>query len=843
MFIRLLGPVELRAANGTVTAPAGAKRCAVLALLALELGRVVPVDRLFELLWGETPPAQARAALQGHVAALRKQLAGSRFTLLTRAPGYRLDGPADRVDALLFDRLAAQAAEPAAADNDEAAAALLRAALDLWHGPAALTNLPDTDLRRLAADRLERHRTRALEDWAERLLRLGRGAEAVPELDHAAAADGLYEPVAALLVRCLHQAGRFADAVAAYHRARRLLAEELGVPPGRALQSAVDDALAAGPAQQPPRPAPAPPPVRHLTPDQLPRGSQGLVGRTAEHRRLYAACAEPGGGRLAVLVGPAGVGKTATALRWAHEAAGLFPDGRLFADLNGFGPGPRTAPAEVLARFLGALGVPAADLPDGLSARAALFRALSRDRRLLVVLDDARDADGLADLLPAGPGCAALVTGRGALEDLVVTEGAALLRLGPLPGPDALGLLEHLLTPARVRAEPVAAARVVALCEGLPLALRIAAARLAAQPGWAIADLVPELADERTRLRALETRGAVGVRERIALTVRRLPARATELLCLLATRAVSEAGAEDAAALLRCAPAEARRALDVLAAHHLLVEDSPGRYRQSDLVRLCAAEHRATARPAPPDASDGPADGPADAPDVPQRASSATSSWTPSSPKRWTSSATQRTASARSAAVQYPADGCSSTTSTSASAASAGGAAAGVPSESRRASRRAAAATAVPVAGGTGSAPPAPAGPAPSGRGPAPAGAGVSSAASHVPISARISCSPVMPTRMPAPPPVITTVSVDENGCAPVRRSSGTEPPADPPGAGAPAGALPSANLPRADRAPRRPVRGRGWRGGPRPWRPTASVRQGVPDESTRPPPSPRRGR
>ncbi|MGV9263213.1 AfsR/SARP family transcriptional regulator [Kitasatospora sp. NPDC003701] len=601
MFIRLLGPVELRAADGHAVEPAGAKRCAVLALLALELGRIVPVERLFELLWGEAPPAQARAALQGHIAALRKQIADSPFSLLTRAPGYRLDGPAELVDALLFERLTARAAGESAPEGDEPAAKLLREALDLWHGAAALANLPETDLRHAVADRLDRHRTRALECWAERLLRLGRGAEAVPELDRATEADGLYEPLAALLVRCLHQAGRFADALTAYHRARRRLAEELGVPPGRPLQSAVDDMLAADPAAAappaPPAPAaPAAPAVpRPSAPrpgaGQLPRRAAGFVGRAAEQRWLDAECGGPRrSGSLAVVVGPAGAGKTATVVQWAHSAADAFPDGQLFADLNGFGPGHRTAPADVLGRFLRALGVEERELPEDPFARAALYRALSRGRRMLVVLDNAGDAEDVADLLPAGPDCATVITSRSSLEDVVVTEGAALLRLGALPAEDALGLLEHLLTPARVRAEPEAAAKVAELCDHLPLALRIAAARLAAQPGWAIADLVPELADERTRLQTLDTQGTISVRSALGLTVRRLSATAVQLLALLAAHPGPETDAHAAAALLHTDTTEARRALGSLAAHHLLTEDTPGRYRRHDLIRLYGAE-------------------------------------------------------------------------------------------------------------------------------------------------------------------------------------------------------------------------------------------------------------
>ncbi|WP_380283782.1 BTAD domain-containing putative transcriptional regulator [Kitasatospora purpeofusca] len=662
MFVRLLGPVELRTADGRSVEPAAAKRRAALALLALELGRTVPVGRFFELLWGETPPAQARAALQGHIAALRKLIAGSDLVLSTRPPGYRLDGPAHAVDSLLFEQLVAQAAAERTPAGDEAAAGLLRRALDLWHGPAALADLPETDLRDALADRLRKDRALALEAWAERLLRLGLGAAAVSDLDRALESDPWNEPLAALLVLCLNQAGRPWDALNTYHRTRRRLAADLGVGPGAALRSAVSGLLAKEPGRGPsaaaptriiglprqggttgtisttgtigttapaaaprsPRAASAPTPfasckptprasiargenrsigqlqppaagfrpaapaVGRPSPDQLPRPTTGFVGRSAELRKLGELL--PHGAGLGVLVGPAGTGKTATAVRWAHDAAAAFPDGRLFADLNGFGPGRPAEPAAVLGRFLLALGVPQAALPGDRAARAALYRSLTRERRLLVVLDNVRDTRGLTDLLPSGPYGATVITSRSSLEDLVVAEGAAPLRLGPLPAEDARRLLEHLLGRARVAAEPEAADRLAELCGRLPLTLRITAARLATRPGWAIADLVPELADERTRLNALDTRGSTSLRASLDLTLAHIPDTAAHLLALLAVHPGTETDVPAAAALLGADPAEAGGALAALAAHHLLTETSPGRYRRCDLIRLYGTE-------------------------------------------------------------------------------------------------------------------------------------------------------------------------------------------------------------------------------------------------------------
>ncbi|MFI9274926.1 BTAD domain-containing putative transcriptional regulator [Kitasatospora sp. NPDC052896] len=589
MRIRLLGPVELRTPDGSLAALAGAQRRAVLALLALHLGRPVPVERFFELLWGDEPPAQARAALQVHVAALRKVLGGSRFELLTRAPGYLLNGPQDAVDTRLFGQLTTEAET----SDDATAAALHQRALGLWRG-GALADLPDTELRRALAERLEESRVRAVNSWAERRLRLRGADEAIPALEQNVRADGLHEPTVALLIRCLHQVGRGSDALAVYRRARERLADELGVTPGPALREAVAAVLSDGGSAAPAAAEPSASPTGSATPAtarQLPRRHAGFVGRYRESRWLDQECgADRLGDGLAVVVGPAGSGKTATVVRWAHQVAADFPDGQLFVDLRGFDPAGPAEPAEVLGRFLRALGLAEHTIPADPAARARRYRAETEHRRLLVVLDNARSAADVTALLPAGPDCATVVTSRNSLEDLVVTEGAALLRLEALPVEDALGLLERMLTPTRVRADLPAAHRLIALCDHLPLALRIAAARLASRPGWTVADLVTELADEHTRLTALDTRGALSVRSMLILTHRHLSTKGAELGILLAAHPGHEVDAYAAAALLGSDLRTARHALGDLAAYHLLTESAPGRYGRHDLVRLHGRE-------------------------------------------------------------------------------------------------------------------------------------------------------------------------------------------------------------------------------------------------------------
>ncbi|MFJ6378974.1 BTAD domain-containing putative transcriptional regulator [Kitasatospora sp. NPDC092039] len=608
MRIRLLGPVELRVGAAGFASVAGAQRRAVLALLALRLGHLVTVDQLCELLWDEQPPPSARAAVQGHVAALRKVLAGTPFELHTRDSGYLLAGPAGAVDALRFEELTGTADRQAGLGDRAAAVALLEEALRLWRGEA-LADLPGTPLRTAAVDRLERSRTAALLRWAELRLGQGTGAAAVPVLEQGVRADGLREELVALLMRCLHQAGRPAEALTAYHQARVRLDEELGIHPGPALRAALAEVLADDRTAEPPplaAPAPGPAPQPPSVPRQLPRRHPDFVGRTADLARLDRACGTGRAGDGPVLVvGPAGVGKSALVTAWAHRAADRFPDGLLHARLHGLtperpdgpigpgggrgGPGGPARPGAVLAGFLRALGVPEDGIPAGRADRAALYRERTRGRRLLVLLDDADDADQVADLLPAGPAGTAVVTGRGPLEGLVAMEGATLLRLAALPEDDALHLLERALTPERVRAEPEAAARLAGLCDHLPLALRIAAARLAARPDWTIAELVAELADERTRLAVLDADGTLSVTARLRLTHRRLSAPAAELLTALAAHPCREVDTPASAALLGGAAATAHRALGELASHHLVTGTAPGRHARTDLVRLYGA--------------------------------------------------------------------------------------------------------------------------------------------------------------------------------------------------------------------------------------------------------------
>ncbi|MGW0893902.1 BTAD domain-containing putative transcriptional regulator [Saccharopolyspora sp. NPDC002578] len=566
--IRLLGQVELLRSDGGAVVLGAAKRRAVLAALAGQLGTVVPGERLIDVVWQGAAPRTAKAALQGHIAQLRKSL-GDGVELVTRSPGYQLLADRSLLDLTRFEDLLVAARGA----TDAAAVELLREALALRRGPV-LADVPLESLRRELAVRADESAVAATEDLATRLHRLGRAEESVAPLRSAVELRPLREPLVRLLVLALHGAGRQADALEVYHATRQRLADELGLDPGRALRQAFHTVL-----EVDERPAAAP------VPAQLPRPLTGFTGRTRELDRLGAG--PPADGAVRVLVGAAGIGKTALALRWAHRVAARFPDGQLFADLRGFGAGAATEPGRVLAGFLRALGVPDDAVPPEVEQRAALYRSLLAGRSVLVLLDDARSAAQVRPLLPGAPGCAVLVTSRSRLDDLAVTEGAVRIPVPALELPEAIALLERVLGAERVAAEPDAAAELAESCDRSPLALRIAATRFDQGTVRAAADA---LAAEQHRLDrlALPEAGPV-VRSALESSYRELDAPSGRMFRLLGAHPGPEIDGAAATALAGATAPEARRALQKLMALHLLRETGPDRYARDELVRLAAA--------------------------------------------------------------------------------------------------------------------------------------------------------------------------------------------------------------------------------------------------------------
>ncbi|WP_433265051.1 BTAD domain-containing putative transcriptional regulator [Actinosynnema sp. CS-041913] len=571
MRVNLLGPVELVSADGVAVRLGAAKRRTVLAALALELNRVVSGDRLLSLVWDGSPPPQAKAALQGHIAQLRKVLAGG-VALITRAPGYVLTGDRDAVDVFRFEDLVAAARDAV----DETAVGLLTGALALWRGPL-LADVPGEEVREAVSGRLEELRLVAVQELSTRLFRLDRAADAVPGLRDAVGACPLREPLVARLVLALHWTGRQAEALEVFHRTREHLADELGVDPGPELRDAYQAVLAGDTAPKPVERGPAP--------AQLPREHRGFVGRESELSDLAESLR--GDSAIGLLVGPAGVGKTALALHWAHRVAADFPDGQLFVNLRGFDETEPLDPRTALVGFLRALGLTDSQIAVDLEAQAAQYRSLLAGRRVLVFLDNARSAEQARPLLPGSAGCLVLVTSRHRLDDLVVMEGASALHVQVLPEEGAEDLLAAVLGRHRIEQEPDAVAELAELCDRLPLALRIAGARLASRPRWTIQSLVDELRDEQHRLSALELPEAGrGIHAALAVSYRELPEGAARLLRRLGLHPGTDLDSYTAAALLDINVVSARTHLRTLAYANLLHESTPDRYSRHDLVRL-----------------------------------------------------------------------------------------------------------------------------------------------------------------------------------------------------------------------------------------------------------------
>jgi DNA-binding SARP family transcriptional activator len=487
MNISLLGPVEVRDEGGLVSLPQPRQR-AVVAALAVDVGQPVLIDALIDRVWGEQPPRQVRQALYGYVSQLRRTL-----TLVRRSGGYVLQLDADRVDVHRFRRLVSQAREPACPASQRVA--LLRDALRLWRG-APLSDLPGEWAARTRESWHQEHVDAAIA-WAHAEMYAGDPDRAVEPLAALVEDHSLNESLTAALMLVLYAAGRTADALARYADIRDHLAEQLGTDPGPELED-VHRAIRQGDVSRQPQPA---------SPAQLPVDVHRFTGRREQLAALDAFAApddQPSAALITAVSGPAGVGKTALALHWAHRVRHRFPDGQLYVDLRGFDPGGSAmSPAEAIRLFLEALHVPAERIPTNVDARAALYRTLMADKRVLVVLDNARDADQVRPLLPGSPGCLVLVTSRNRLTSLIAAEGARSLPLDLLTVDEARDLLVRRLGEARAAAEPDAVDEIVGLCTRLPLALAVVAAN--ARPGLALATVADELRGARRMPDALST--------------------------------------------------------------------------------------------------------------------------------------------------------------------------------------------------------------------------------------------------------------------------------------------------------------------------------------------------
>ncbi|TDV40772.1 DNA-binding SARP family transcriptional activator [Actinophytocola oryzae] len=582
----LLGPVQMIVGERSVPLGGTGVR-SVLAMLLLEPNQVVPLDRIVDVLWAHEPPASARTMIQGYVSRLRQRIteadAGG-VHILTTPPGYRLVVDESLIDVTVARSLLARARGLPAARRAE----LLDEANALWRGPA-LADLGG----RVSAPELTELRLAILEARFDAQLELRRHREIIGELTQLIEAQPFRERLVAQLMLALYRSDRRATALEAYQLFAHRAAQELGMDPGPQLRDLHARVLRDDTALLEPNPDPVvTPKVGVLVPAQLPRAPSGFAGRGDEIDWLTTLLPPGETAAIGVLAGPAGVGKTALAVLWAHRVAGAFPDGQLFASMRGFDEQhtPVRA-ADVLTQFLLALGVAVDDVPIELDDRATLFRSILADRRVLVVLDDARDGEQIHPLLPAGSSSFVLVTSRVRLDGLVARTGARMLTLGTL-GPDAAeSLIEHMAgTPAHAHDRELRR-RLARLCGYLPLALRVSAARLAGNPQWTVEDLVTELTDERSRLGALDLEESdTSVRAALDVTYRSLRAELAETVRYLGLFPGTRLGPHPVAALCGSDVDAARRRLRSLASSFVVTETSRDVFVMHDLIRLHAQE-------------------------------------------------------------------------------------------------------------------------------------------------------------------------------------------------------------------------------------------------------------
>ncbi|MFI6320192.1 BTAD domain-containing putative transcriptional regulator [Nonomuraea sp. NPDC050556] len=565
MKLTVLGPVAI-SADGRQVSGAAPRHRAVLAYLLLHARTVISTERLIGAMWGHTTPDTARSQLHASIAAVRQVLrqAGAGEILQTRSAGYVIVPEPGQLDMDEFTRLVAEAN---ATEDRNATSRLLRQALALWQGqPLAGMN---ADYVGDAVRRLEERRLAAVERMIEVELDLGRHADLVEELTAHVAEHPLRERLSGQLMLALHRSGRQVDALAAGRAFRERLVEEQGLDPSRTFldleRSILSDAPAAREASS-----------------FLPFDIPDFTGRAEELDRLADSWAANGGVvTISAIDGMAGIGKTTLAVHTAHRLAGRFPDGQLFVDLHAHTAGQRPMePAVALETLLRQLGVPSERIPQRELERAALWRTELVNRRVLVVVDNVLDADHVRALLPGASHSLMLITSRRRLVDL---DGAFTLSLEVLPAQDAITLFTSIVG-ARAVEEPTAVLDVLQLCGFLPLAVRIAAARLRHRPRWSVAYLAERLRDQRRRLSELST-SERGVAAAFTLSYQQLDEAQQRLFRLLGLHPGTDFEPYAAAALAGIPADDAEQLLEELLDAHMLLQHEPGRYTFHDLLR------------------------------------------------------------------------------------------------------------------------------------------------------------------------------------------------------------------------------------------------------------------
>ncbi len=577
MRYRVLGPVAVDR-DGVSLPLGGPKPRAVLAALLLEAGRVVSEERLIAMVWGDEAPPTVRGQLQVHISGLRKLLGADR--ILRRPPGYLIEVRPGELDLDDFGEAVERARRTAAGDPARLADGL-RAALAMWSGPV-VGGTPDS-LLSWVAPALRERRSALLEELFEAEIAAGRYAEVIGELVQATRDHPFREALQGLLMSALHQAGRTAEALEVYAALRDGLADELGVEPSARLQELRLRVL-----QGTPAPADASP-----IPRQLPADLLSFAGRAEPLARLDALLDDTAAPvRVAAVVGTAGVGKTTLAVHWSHRVRQFFPDGQLYVNLRGFDTGGgEVEPAEAVRGFLDAFAVPPERLGLGAEAQVGLYRSIIAGKRVLIVLDNARDAEQVRPLLPGTSSCFVLVTSRADLTDLVAAEGAHQTRLDLPSDDEAREMLARRLGADRLAAETEAVRGIIAASARLPLALAIVAARAANHPDFPLTAIAGELTDRANVLDLFDGGGpGTDLRAVLFASYRMLGPDAARVFRLLSLHPGPDVTVPAVASLAGLPLRQARRAVVELTRANLLTERVLGRRTFHDLLRGYAAE-------------------------------------------------------------------------------------------------------------------------------------------------------------------------------------------------------------------------------------------------------------
>ncbi|MFE5557346.1 BTAD domain-containing putative transcriptional regulator [Streptomyces sp. NPDC056544] len=623
----------------------GAIQERVLCVLLLEAGRVVPVARLVEATWEKDPPVTAAHQVRKAVADLRRRIPTGTEVIATDGPGYRVVVADDQVDLLEFDALTRAAGQALREGGRSEAAEALRAALALWRG--SVLSGTGGPVIEAAATALEERRLAAAEQFFDLCLALGESGELISGLRALITQHPLRETLRGQLMLALYRSGRQAEALKEYGEVRELLVDELGIDPGPRLAKLYEAILRDSPelatperpapvAAAPVRPVPEPaapaeplpepaPPVTGVSegaapgvpartdadregepgtrtgpadaPCTLPYDLPDFTGRAKELAELFDYVQDEGRGgeryaRIVAIDGMGGMGKTTLAVRAAHRLAGGYPDGQLHIDLHGFTPGREpVTPTAALDGLLRTLGTPGDRIPEDLEGRTALWRSKLDGRRMLLLFDNAVDAAQIRPLLPASPGCLALITSRGRLLDL---DGVEWVSIGMMEPEDSTSLMAETLGTTRVAAEPAASAELAELCGHLPLALRIATARLRNRPRWTVRYLVERLRDEKRRMDELSS-GERSVAATLRLSYLAMDEEYRTAFRILSLYPCAGTDVHSAAALLGTTVRDAEDALEFLLDVHLVQQPDIGLYTFHDLVRSFAQSLRGPA--------------------------------------------------------------------------------------------------------------------------------------------------------------------------------------------------------------------------------------------------------